>query len=218
MRVYAWLYSRLFPDLQAHDLRTRHGATQPQTLLIDKHGNKSFAWQLKRNIDVINLLLRFNFLLFTYAHLNERHNININNYNLIGMHMSSSTSRAEEPPQSRGCVQAWWPIPWCHLQDWILRQEVYTGSLSDSPDIGACTSYWLLAFIFFCIEILIIKDTRQYACWSEISEYNMVHGKIMSSALRAEESPPVSKLRSYGPTLAIPGTRPGVSILLYTAW
>ena len=31
----------LFPDLQACDLRTRHGATQPQTLLIDKHGNKA---------------------------------------------------------------------------------------------------------------------------------------------------------------------------------
>ena len=61
----------LLPDLQARDLRTRHGATQPQTLLIDKHGNKSFARQLKRNVDVINLLLSFNFLLFTYARLIE---------------------------------------------------------------------------------------------------------------------------------------------------
>ena len=52
----------LFPDLQAHDLRTTHGATQPHTLLIDKHGNKSFVRQLKRNVDVINLLLSFDFL------------------------------------------------------------------------------------------------------------------------------------------------------------
>ena len=68
----------------------RHRATQPQTLFIDKHGNKSFARQLKCNIDVFNLLFNFNFLLFTYALVNERHNININNYNLIGMHMSST--------------------------------------------------------------------------------------------------------------------------------
>ena len=68
----------LFPNLQAHYLRTRHGATQP-SLLIDKNGDKSFARQHKRNVDVTDLLLRFNFLLFTYAHLIERHNININN-------------------------------------------------------------------------------------------------------------------------------------------
>ena len=43
----------LFQDLLARDLRTRHGAAQPRTLLIDKHGNKSFARQLKRNVDVI---------------------------------------------------------------------------------------------------------------------------------------------------------------------
>ena len=55
----------LFPDQQARDLKTRY-ATQSQTLLIDKHGNKSFALQLKRNMDVVNLLLSFNFLLFTY--------------------------------------------------------------------------------------------------------------------------------------------------------
>ena len=30
----------LFPDLQMSDLRMRNGATQPQTLLIDKHGKK----------------------------------------------------------------------------------------------------------------------------------------------------------------------------------
>ena len=66
----------LFPYLQARDLTTRHGATQPQTTL-----NKSFLQRLKRNVDVINLLLSFNFLLFTYAHLIERHEINTDNYN-----------------------------------------------------------------------------------------------------------------------------------------
>ena len=70
----------LFPDLQACDLGTRYGATQPQTLLIDKHGNKSFARQLKRNVDVIDLLLSFSFFVFTHAHPIERH-ISINNYN-----------------------------------------------------------------------------------------------------------------------------------------
>ena len=68
----------LFPHLQARYLRTRHGSTQPRTLSIDKHGNKSFVRHLKCNVDVINLLLNFNFLLFTYAHLIQRHNININ--------------------------------------------------------------------------------------------------------------------------------------------
>ena len=53
------------------EFRTRHDATQPWTLLIDKHGNKTFARQLKRNVDVINLLLSFNFFSFTYAHLVE---------------------------------------------------------------------------------------------------------------------------------------------------
>ena len=68
-----------------------------QTLLIDKHGNKSFTRQ--RKVDVINLLLSFNFYLFTHAHLIERHNIN--NYNEISKRMKSSTSREEEPPRLR---------------------------------------------------------------------------------------------------------------------
>ena len=41
-----------FPHVQAHDLRTRHGVTQPQTILINKHGNISFARQLNQNVNV----------------------------------------------------------------------------------------------------------------------------------------------------------------------
>ena len=47
----------LFPGLQVHELGRRHGATQPPTLMFDKHGNKSFAQQLERNLDVLNLYL-----------------------------------------------------------------------------------------------------------------------------------------------------------------
>ena len=70
----------LLPDLQARDLRTRL-ATQPQTILIDKHGKKASRNSFKRNVHIINLLLNLNFLSFTHTHLIERHNINLNNYN-----------------------------------------------------------------------------------------------------------------------------------------
>ena len=58
----------LFPDLQAHELR--------MIMVLRNHEHYRMIeteTKASRDVDVINLLLSFNFLLVTYAHLNERH-------------------------------------------------------------------------------------------------------------------------------------------------